>query len=448
MGNLQVGARNGKCRCSIVQIHIKIGLDGDITEKNVNSHGEIVDTRISSFYTPFYAGIENNWYKNPAIDAVWKPEYDIVVDQLVEKHAPYLLPFARGVLELVDKENNTHFLEERGPVEYYILSRAYQMPHIRQKWLDALATEKGRVFVCPLCKTQIPALSLQPDLVAQYGTDPPWCRTCNYVVRRYKAIWSDDLKRRLEDLMALLSEKRNCDICNASFSLEGNIFTYSPFGGGSDLLYPNLYANICFGCFNKTFYDYKRGSRTAHAKSLYELFVLIGKVPTTNFDCLIHLFHDHETVIKYISLLQQMPSPQGYIREFGSLFAALVAAGVFPEGSKRMALGTMILANDGDLCLSMAEKAIDDFLSAEGIEHKKEVNYPDSGYRTDWELFGAGTRTFVEYFGLMSKTTYADKAKLKAEIALAHGIELIAIYPETDWKTVIQSWKSKELNRT
>jgi hypothetical protein len=159
---------------------------------------------------------------------------------------------------------------------------------------------------------------------------------------------------------------------------------------------------------------------------------------------LLYLFHDHENILKYISLLQKMPSPHAYIKEFGSLFAALVAAGVFPEGSKRMVLGTMILANDGDLCLSMAEKEIDDFLFAEGIEHKKEVNYPDSGYRTDWELFGSGTRTFVEYFGLMSKTTYADKAKLKAAIASAHGIELIALYPNTDWKSLIGSWKTKE----
>jgi hypothetical protein len=141
-----------------------------------------------------------------------------------------------------------------------------------------------------------------------------------------------------------------------------------------------------------------------------------------------------------------MPSPQGYIREFGSLFGALVAAGVFPKGSKRMALGTMILASDGHLCLSMAEKRIDDFLSAEGIEHNKEVNYPESGYRADWELFGSATRTFVEYFGLMSRTTYADKAKLKADIASAHQIELIAVYPSTDWERVIRLWKTRVLN--
>jgi hypothetical protein len=245
--------------------------------------------------------------------------------------------------------------------------------------------------------------------------------------------------------MSHLSVTRKCDICLVPFSLERHVFTYSSVGGAGDLLYPNLYANICFGCFVKAFQDYKRGSVGTHAKRLYELFLLIGKVPTTNFDCLLYLFHDHETIVKYISLLQKMPSPPGYIREFGSLFAALVAAGVFPKGSKKMALGTMILASDGHLCLSMAEKEIDDFLANEGIEHKKEVNYPGSGYRTDWELFGSGTRTFVEYFGLMSKTTYADRAKRKGDIASAHGIELIAVYPNTDWKSVIKSWKTQGL---
>jgi hypothetical protein len=442
---LQLWARNGNSRTQTVQIRITIGPGENAAQQNVDSRGNIVDTRISSFYTPFYAGIENNWYKNPALDSVWKPEYDVLVEQLVETHAPYILPFARDVLRVVDKQNNTHFATEDGRLDYYILSRAYQMPHTRQKWLDALESEKGRGFVCPICKAQIPVLSLQPDLVAQYGTHPPSCRTCSYVVRRYTPVWGEDTKRRLNDLMSHLSVTRNCDICRLPFSLERHVFTYAPIGGAGDLLYPNLYANICCGCFKRAFHGYKRGSRATHAKRLYELFVLIGKVPTTNFNYLLYLFHDREGIMKYISLLKKMPFPYQYVKEFGSLFAALVAAGVFPKGSKRMALGTMILANDGHLCLSMAEKEIDDFLFEAGIQHNKEVSYPDSGYRADWELFGSVTRTFVEYFGLMSKTTYAEKAKLKADIALAHGIELIAIYPRTDWRSAMTSWNAQRL---
>ena len=64
-----------------MQFQINIGPDDNEADQNVNSHGEVVDTRISSFYTPFYAGIETNWYKNPALDAVWKPEYDVLVER-------------------------------------------------------------------------------------------------------------------------------------------------------------------------------------------------------------------------------------------------------------------------------------------------------------------------------------------------------------------------------
>jgi len=60
-----------------------------------------------SFYTPFWAGIETNWYKNAAIDAVWKPRYDRLVEELVKNRAPYIYPFAREILLVVDEENGT-----------------------------------------------------------------------------------------------------------------------------------------------------------------------------------------------------------------------------------------------------------------------------------------------------------------------------------------------------
>ncbi|HXP59872.1 MAG TPA: hypothetical protein VN829_05225, partial [Dongiaceae bacterium] len=75
------------------------------------------------------------------------------------------------------------------------------------------------------------------------------------------------------------------------------------------------------------------------------------------------------------------------------------------------------------------------------------VYYPNSNYRADWELFGSGSRTFVEYFGLMSNAAYADKARQKSMIASAHGIELIGIYPCTDWKSVILLWKTQKLKK-
>ena len=400
-----------------------------------------------SFYTPFWAGIENDWYKNPEIDAVWKPDYDKLVEQLVIKYAPYIYPFAKEVLRVIDQQNQTSFAGNRNYSDYYVLTRAYQMPHTRQLWVDAVEREKNRIYVCPMCKAQTPALSIHPDIIREYGINPPWCRTCNYVVKRYSGFWNDEIKARLSELMDSLSAERCCEICGSSFSLGENVFTYKTFGGKSvDLLYPNLFARVCHGCFDKAFEDCKRGSRASRLKALYDLFLLIGKIPTTDFDRLFYLFRDHDQIIRLVSLLQQMRTPEGYEKEFRSFFGALVKAGVLPKGSRRMVIGTMILANDGHLCLSLAEKEIDDFLFANGLKHDKEVYYPDSNCRTDWELFGTSARTFVEYFGLMSNPDYAARAALKQTIATEAKINLIPIFPKTSWKDILLNWKN-QLNK-
>ncbi len=51
------------------------------------------------------------------------------------------------------------------------------------------------------------------------------------------------------------------------------------------------------------------------------------------------------------------------------------------------------------MCLSMAEKTIDDLLTEMGIDHEKEVPYPESAYRCDFVSNGV----FIEYFGLSSR---------------------------------------------
>lgn len=247
--------------------------------------------------------------------------------------------------------------------------------------------------------------------------------------------------------MTHLGEARPCDICGTSFSLAEHIFTYYSFGSKAvDLLYPNLFANICSDCFAKAFVDYKGGSPRERLTALYELFLLVEKVPTQDFENLFYLYRDKESIVKLVSLLQRMRTPSGYADEFGSFFAALVKSGVLPEGSKKMVIGTMTLSKDGHLCLSLPEKEIDDFLLTEGIAHDKEVSYPGCAFRADWELFGSNARTFVEYFGLMSNPDYAAKAKVKTEIALAAGIELIAMLPGTDWKAVILNWKKNKVD--
>jgi hypothetical protein len=400
-----------------------------------------------SFYTPFWAGIENNWYKNSAIDAVWKPSYDNLVEELVKNRPPYIYPFAREILRVVDEENGTSFYKENANHDYYILNRAFQMPQTRSIWLDSIEREIAHVHICPICNKQNHVLHFHPDLIRQYGTNPPWCRDCNYLVRRYSKAWNEDTKERLKNLMSHVKEPRACDICTKTFSLEKDVFTYRTFNIKLvDVLYPNLFASICPTCFEKAFKDNKKGSRTTHLHHLYDLFLLIGKIPTQDFDSLFYLFTKQEPIVQFITLLQKMRTPAGYAEEFGSFFAALVESGVLPKGSKKMTIGTMVLAKDGHVCLSLVEKEIDDFLFENGINHEKEVYYPNSNYRTDWELFGTDSRTFVEYFGLMSNSDYATKTSLKQAIAVESKINLISLFPETSWKDVLLNWKT-QLNK-
>ena len=106
-----------------------------------------------------------------------------------------------------------------------------------------------------------------------------------------------------------------------------------------------------------------------------------------------------------------------------------------------MQLGTRVKAKDGDSCFSLAERAIDDWLYKNGIAHKKEVKYPNSDMRCDWEVNKEGERVFIEYFGLMNIAAYKEKAMQKKRIAEENKIKLIGIMPGCDWESLL----SKEL---
>ena len=106
-------------------------------------------------------------------------------------------------------------------------------------------------------------------------------------------------------------------------------------------------------------------------------------------------------------------------------FGALVDSGVLADGMIRMGRGMKCLAMDGDLCLSLAEKTIDDLLFLNGIPHGKELPYTEGLKRADFLINGA----FVEYFGLMNDPAYAAKVLIKRDICERHGITLIEIHP-------------------
>jgi hypothetical protein len=99
----------------------------------------------------------------------------------------------------------------------------------------------------------------------------------------------------------------------------------------------------------------------------------------------------------------------------------------------RLSRGTRLKAVDGHLCSSMLEKAVDDFLHENGIEHAREPLYPfdaqlnpNTRSRADWLLSDG---TFVEMWGMLDDPAYADRMRKKNELAARHQLRLVGITP-------------------
>jgi hypothetical protein len=104
----------------------------------------------------------------------------------------------------------------------------------------------------------------------------------------------------------------------------------------------------------------------------------------------------------------------------------LIDAGLADNGI-RLLRGTILKAVDGHLCLSMQEKAVDDFLHQHGIDHTREPLYPFDGQlnantrrRADWLLSDG---TFVEMWGMPNDPGCAEKI----ELAARHRLRLVGL---------------------
>lgn len=108
----------------------------------------------------------------------------------------------------------------------------------------------------------------------------------------------------------------------------------------------------------------------------------------------------------------------------------LMEAGLADEGI-RLSRGTVLKAVDGHLCMSMQEKAVDDFFHRHNIAHDREPLYPfdkelnpNTRRRADWLLFDG---TLVEMWGMPDDAGYAAKMREKVELAEQHGLRLIEL---------------------
>ena len=312
---------------------------------------------------------------------------------------------------------------------------------------------------CIFCETQFDLNNLHPGHVKYFGDHPHVCRRCGLCFGPYGKIWSDDIECRISEAKASAGKSRKCFMCGKLFNLLGSFYRHmwykntefpnlqlddsNPEWGywvtadGMDFLYPNLYTEICPTCFQQLFWQDLWGNPDDQLSAVRELGEALGKLPVRNFPTYIYSYQDRKTIEWFLQLLKRLPDPELINARFGSYFKLLLRSGLLPDGTRRMRLGTWVLAKDGDLCFSLVEREIDDWLYKNNIVHTKEVKYPNSNMRCDWEVVKNGHRIFIEYFGLMNQDAYAQKAELKRKLAQDNGIDLIGIQPNDDWEVVL-----------
>ncbi|MEK9200963.1 MAG: hypothetical protein AAB909_03250 [Patescibacteria group bacterium] len=116
---------------------------------------------------------------------------------------------------------------------------------------------------------------------------------------------------------------------------------------------------------------------------------------------------------------------QAYKRVFKKWNHAITAAGFTPNKEK---FTHRFTASDGHVCDSLAEKIIDDWLSAHSIKHECHNFYPDQKkFRVD---FLVNSRHWIEFVGLKGELKrYDDLYKQKKILAKNHKIKIIELFP-------------------
>jgi hypothetical protein len=395
-----------------------------------------------SFSQSAWSTWDESWYRKTSdpryavgrkrIDAVWNSACDEIVRRYVATYGTFFTAFfdaLQAEVEALTQTNlpHTHY----GP---YFATRAWEMRDTREFWRTSYEAVKNLTYRCATCESRDLLVNAHPDLVRRHWTDMTVCRPCDYVLRRYAGMGPAVLELVPELMRMRRLTARRCDLCGATFSLPDSEALSIFQSTCVDAIYPNLFAGVCPECSRGALHDCSEGSPEDHLARLYDLFLHTGRVPTQDLTTLIYSCRDADSVLQLVRLLQKTRTPKGYAEEFGSFLGALIASGILPEGSRKLLIGTMVLAKDGHVCLSVAEKEVDDFLSDHGLAHEKEVRYPGCNLRCDWEVFtGSDSRVFIEYFGMMNNPDYARRAEEKIDLAQRSGIELVTLYPDADW---------------
>lgn len=126
-----------------------------------------------------------------------------------------------------------------------------------------------------------------------------------------------------------------------------------------------------------------------------------------------------------------MPSPQLFVTRFGSYSNFCKACGLEPNTGYIKHQKT--LDKKGDICLSLSEKIISDFLFDNGFIYLKEIPYKKlipsylGKMRCDWLLNG---NVVVEFFGMSRHKKYKTRMENKINLCSENNIKLIELYEQ------------------
>ena len=247
-----------------------------------------------------------------------------------------------------------------------------------------------------------------------------------------------------------IKKSKNCVYCGKRFYpslLSASLINYYPFKNNI------LEIDYCNSCLASAFLGIYKDDKSEKEMlmDIKKLVDCLGFIPPTNyfmntkflkslpkekFHKLIKIminispYSENERAFEF-PYIKPKKGYQTYKEKFGNWMRVLILAGVLEGYVRKTARGTFCLAEDGDLCLSMKEKAIDDWLFRNSIKHNKEFKYPQDdefnlkkNLRCDWKV----GNFYIEYFGLAGLTDYDKKTKVKKALCSKQNIKLIEIY--------------------
>lgn len=238
---------------------------------------------------------------------------------------------------------------------------------------------------------------------------------------------SNEKKLIGEKVSDFIHSEKVCEVCkNKFYVIDFPEWLYKRVNGN---------INVCYEC--PTFHNSKKEMLGV----INTLISEIGFIPNSGFQ----MFLDDSYSVRvekkiwsssFINVLKLGGSINGgdnIKKKFGGWFQALVEAGVIKGGKLKTARGYKCIAKSGNVCNSLDEQFIDNYLFLLGHKPHKEPKYPfHSVYnprtllRADWLLEGK----FIEYFGLKGEINYDIKTSKKINLCAEMGLDLITIYPD------------------